>query len=136
MAQPGTGVYFNGQLVGQYVEDPAGGLKTICGSCQKCYKCKTTLVRHWRQMHGLQGGLCCRHCGKMFGQKSNFESHQAMCSGREQNPQQALFAGAGVALSDSSKPLPTSTVNLAFPAGLDINYKSENREEYSSPTAE
>ena len=73
-------VCYSGQILGQYVQDEGGLLRTRCGCCQKFYKGKLTLVRHWKQMHGLQGGYCCQACGKLFGQKSNFTRHHASCT--------------------------------------------------------
>ena len=81
---------FAGNLLGQHFKDGEGSVKIKCASCAKIYMCKTTLVSHWRQKHGLQGGFSCGVCGKMFGQKSNFLRHESICTNRENFSQQPL----------------------------------------------
>ena len=81
--QAGSGVYFDGNLVGEYIKYESGHMRTRCSSCDNVYKCKTTLVRHWRQRHGLDGGVVCPDCGRRFGQKSNLVDHAVACIARE-----------------------------------------------------
>ena len=83
----GSEMYLNGQVIGYGVQDEKTALKVKCSNCQKFYTGKAPLVRHWKQMHGLQGGYCCQTCGWMFGQKSHLIRHYASCSHREKNNQ-------------------------------------------------
>ena len=82
-AQFDKGVYFDGYLVGEPVLYQPGDVRTKCSSCDNVYKCKTTLVRHWRQRHGMGGGMSCPYCGKRFGQKSNLTDHTMSCLARD-----------------------------------------------------
>ena len=88
VSQPWNTVYMDGQLLGHFVMNDTGQVRTRCFICKKLYKCKLTLVRHWRQMHGFHGGYSCQHCGKRFGQKSNLRDHLQCCGNQGPTPRQ------------------------------------------------
>ena len=128
LSQDGKEVIFDGQLLGHYVQDELGFLMAKCCSCRRSYRGKPTLIRHWRQMHDLQGGFCCRFCGKKFGQKSNFESHRNTCLDREINPQQPLSGMSVTSVQHTA--LETPQINTVPPFPQSDGTSSENRPEY------
>ena len=83
----GTPLFSNNKLVGHFVDD-YNILKAKCADCGKLYNCKTTLVRHCRQVHGVEGGYFCKLCGKMFGQKSHLSHHETKSCFYRTNVQQ------------------------------------------------
>ena len=81
---------FDGNILGHHFEDERGLFRIKCAICAKKYSCKTTLVSHWRQKHGLQGGVSCGVCGKKFGLKSDFLRHKSICTDHKTSTQQPL----------------------------------------------
>ena len=70
-------IFFNDIVIGHILDNNLSMLE--CENCDKMYRSKTTLIRHWRQQHGLEGGYNCPLCKRCFGQKSHLDTHLVSC---------------------------------------------------------
>ena len=68
----------NDREVGHHILD-SNTIKARCGECGKLYNGRISLIRHWRHVHGLEGGHCCEFCGRRFGQKCHLVDHRKSC---------------------------------------------------------